>query len=65
MVSYVKVKEKCKKFPYCNEGDINALEFYETEELNESVYHISLKNTGFPYKEVEKIVINEIKDIFI
>ena len=61
---YVKVKEKCKKFPYCNEGDINALEFYETEELNEAVSHISEKY-GIPYKEVEKIVINEIKDIFI
>ena len=23
---YVKVKDKCKKFPYCNQGDINALE---------------------------------------
>ena len=25
---YVRVKDKCKTFPYCNQGDINALEFY-------------------------------------
>ncbi len=62
--SYVKVKEKCKKFPYCEEGDINALEFYENDELNEAVKNVS-KKYGLPYKEVEKLVINEIKDIFI
>ena len=61
---FVKVKEKCKKFPYCNEGDINALEFYESEELNEAVRDVS-KKYGIPYNEVEKIVINEIKSIFI
>ena len=26
---YVKVKKKCSTFPYCNQGDINALDFYE------------------------------------
>ena len=26
---YVKVKNKCRTFPYCNQGDINALDFYE------------------------------------
>jgi hypothetical protein len=61
---YVKVKEKCKKYPYCNQGDVNALEFYENEKLNESVKKISEKY-GLPIKEVEKSVIKEIKDIFI
>jgi hypothetical protein len=27
---FVKVKKKCSTFPYCNQGDINALDFYET-----------------------------------
>jgi hypothetical protein len=27
---FVKIKEKCKKFPYCNQGDINALKLTET-----------------------------------
>ena len=26
---FVKVKDKCKTYPYCNQGDINALDFYE------------------------------------
>jgi hypothetical protein len=26
---FVKIKEKCKKFPYCNQGDINALKLSE------------------------------------
>lgn len=61
---YVKVKEKCKKFPYCDEGDINALEFYENEKINEAVRVIS-KKYGLPLHEVEKLVINDIKRIFI
>jgi hypothetical protein len=28
---FVKVKEKCKKFPYCNQGDINALKLTESD----------------------------------
>jgi len=39
---FVKVKEKCKKFPYCNQGDINALELWEDEELvKESIKELS------------------------
>ncbi len=26
---FVKIKDKCKKYPYCNQGDINALELIE------------------------------------
>ena len=58
--SYVKVKEKCKKFPYCDEGDINALEFYENDELNEAVKNVS-KKYGLPYPllaDEDKSVIN-------
>ena len=58
------MKEKCKKFPYCDEGDINALEFYENDQINEAVTTIS-KKYGLPIQEVEKLVINDIKRIFI
>ena len=34
---FVKVKSKCKKFPYCNQGDINALEFFERDMIKEAV----------------------------
>jgi len=61
---YVAIKNKCKTYPYCNQGDVNALEFYESDELNESVKEIS-KKYGLPFSEVEKIVIKEIKRIFI
>lgn len=62
---YVSIKEKCKKFPYCNQGvGLNNLEFYENDQLNESVKEIS-KKYGLPFKEVEKLVIKEIKRIFI
>jgi hypothetical protein len=60
---YVQVKEKCKKFPYCN-GDINALELLEVNGLVESVKEVA-NEYDIPYKEMEKIVLNEIKKIFI
>ena len=61
---FVKVKDKCKKFPYCNQGDINAIELLEMDELTEAITEIS-KEMKVPYKEIEKIVLNEIKQIFI
>ena len=60
---FIKIKEKCKKFPYCNQ-DINAIEMLEMEELTQAIQETS-KNYGIPYKEVEKIVLNEIRQIFI
>lgn len=45
---FMKVKEKCKKFPYCNQGDINALELWEDDDL--------LKNEEGILKEVVKEV---------
>ena len=61
---YIKVKEKCKKFPYCNQGDINSIELLEIEGLKETILETSEKY-GVPYKEIEKIVLNDIKEIFI
>jgi hypothetical protein len=56
---FIKIKDKCKKFPYCNQGDINAIEI-----LKETISDVS-KETGIPKKEIEKIIINEIQRIFI
>lgn len=41
---FVKVKEKCKTFPYCNQGDISALKIYE-DSINEQakIYNIDPK----------------------
>jgi hypothetical protein len=56
---FIKIKEKCKKFPYCNQGDINAIEV-----LREAIDETS-KKTGIPRNQIEIIVLNEIKQIFI
>jgi hypothetical protein len=62
---FVKVKEKCKKFPYCNQGNTEAIEFIsEDQEIQQIISEIS-KTYGLPRKQVENIVLNEIKDIFI
>jgi len=61
---FVQVKEKCKKFPYCNQGDINALEINEIQGLKEAIEKTAEKY-GVPTKEIENLVLNEIKRIFI
>jgi hypothetical protein len=62
--TFVKVKDKCKKFPYCNQGDIKALEFFENNLVKEGIKNISsrynlnedyikgviLENTNIYYK---------------
>lgn len=61
---FVKVKEKCKKFPYCNEGP-GAIEMYEQiEGLNEAIEQTA-KKYKLTIKEVRNLVSNEIKQIFI
>ena len=62
---FVKVKEKCKKFPYYNQGNTGAIEYVnEDKEIQQIINEIS-KTYGLPRKQVENIVLNEIKDIFI
>lgn len=56
---FVKIKEKCKKFPYCNQGDIRNI-----EPLREAIESTS-KKYGISKDEVENIILNEIKQIFI
>ena len=56
---FIKIKEKCKKFPYCNQGDINAI-----EPLKEAIEY-SAKKHRLPISEIEKMVLNEIIQIFI
>lgn len=41
--TFVKVKNKCKKFPYCNQGDIKALKLYENEKVKEAIRNVSTK----------------------
>jgi DNA-binding FrmR family transcriptional regulator len=57
--TYVKIKDKCKKFPYCNQGDIRAI-----EPLREAI-DSTAKKYGLSSDEVEKMILMEIKEIFI
>lgn len=40
---FVQVKKKCKKFPYCNQGDIKALKIWENKTLQKVISDISEK----------------------
>lgn len=37
----VQVKKKCKKFPYCNQGDISSLKIFENENVKSAVDSVS------------------------
>ena len=41
---FVQVKEKCKKFPYCNQGDIKSLNIFENETFKKVIKNISEKH---------------------
>ena len=41
---FVQVKKKCKKFPYCNQGDINALKIFDHVTVKKVIENISKKH---------------------
>ena len=53
---FVQVKKKCKKFPYCNQGDIKALNIFENENLMVVIKQVSKK-----YNISEQVVKNIIE----
>jgi len=60
---FVEVKKKCQKFPYCNQGEINALKLTELD-----IYENLLEKLSLEYqidKNVLRKIINEdiIKNI--
>lgn len=61
---FVKIKDKCKKFPYCTQGDMSALELMETQEIKSAIMETA-KKYGISTKEVNNLVLNQIKEIFI
>jgi len=63
---FVQVKKKCKKFPYCNQGDINALKIFENETLKRVITKISEKHNisentikRIIYEEYQKKILNK------
>lgn len=61
---FVTINDKCKKFPYCNQGQKDAIKLSEIKQIAESINSAS-KKYGIPVKDLEQIVLNEIKQIFI
>jgi len=61
---YVRIKDKCKKFPYCNQGDINALELFEKDMVKEAIENISLR-LDLPMIAVKSIVLHELEEKLI
>ena len=63
---FVKVKEKCRHFPYCNQGDINALELWDSimdkKIMKETIDKVS-KKTGKPKKNIKKLIQKELDEI--
>jgi len=41
---FVTVKKKCKKFPYCNQGDIKALKIFESEVVKNVIKNLAKKH---------------------
>jgi len=55
---FVQVKKKCKRFPYCNQGDIKALNIFENETLNRVLNTVSEKY-GIDVDTIKTIIISE------
>ncbi len=56
----VQVKKKCTRFPYCNQGDINALKIFENESVQNAIDSVS-SNYGINKEYISEIVFQEIR----
>jgi hypothetical protein len=56
---FVQVKKKCKKFPYCNQGDIGALNIFENESVKSAVDSVS-KRYGLDKNYIFELLYQEM-----
>jgi hypothetical protein len=56
---FVQVKKKCKRFPYCNQGDIKALNIFSEEILQKTIKKVSQKY-GISENDIEELILREI-----
>ena len=59
---FVQVKKKCKKFPYCNQGDINALKIFENKGLKRVITNIS-ESYGLTENYIRNIIYLEMEKL--
>lgn len=57
---FVQVKKKCKKFPYCNQGDIKALKIFENETVQNAIDSVSSR-FGINKEYISDIVFEQIR----
>jgi hypothetical protein len=60
---FVQVKAKCKKFPYCNQGDIKALKIFENEKIKQAIQNIS-KRHNISENVIKTIIAYEYENTF-
>jgi hypothetical protein len=58
---FVTIKKKCKSFPYCNQGDINALKIYENEVAKKVIKKISSEH-NISENVIKAIIQHEIEN---
>jgi hypothetical protein len=59
---FVKVKKKCTKFPYCNQGDINNLKISKNESVKEAIQRVA-KKMGISSNVVMTILEHEYEKV--
>ena len=57
---FVQVKKKCKKFPYCNQGDMGALKLTNEEKVNIIINRLS-KKYNLTENVIKTILSEELK----
>ena len=56
---FVKVKQSCKTFPYCNQGDINSLELTnKAKDITEAIH----KETGIDKKAIKSLILTHMTE---
>ena len=58
---FVTIKKKCQKFPYCNQGDINALKLSENKLVKDSISNVA-KRFGLDENVIKAILLHEMKE---
>jgi hypothetical protein len=59
---FVKIKKKCTKFPYCNQGDINNIKISKNESVKEAIKNVARK-TGVSESVIKTILEYEYEKI--
>lgn len=58
---FVTIKKKCQMFPYCNQGDINALKLSENKIVKDSITNVANK-FGLTEDIIKSILFHELQE---